>query len=55
MELNDFNWARTYIRQRNLRTGKVASTKQLVDDLKKEAANGYDAIVIATDTILGEA
>ncbi|UVW16197.1 DNA topoisomerase [Leuconostoc citreum] len=48
--LNDFNWARTYIRQRNLRTGKVASTKQLVDDLKKEAANGYDAIVIATDT-----
>ena len=49
-DLADFSWERTYIRQRNFRTGKIESTKQLVDDLKKEAKNGYDAIVIATDT-----
>lgn len=48
--LDDFSWERTYIRQRNLRTGKIESTKKLVDELKKEAKNGYDAIVIATDT-----
>jgi hypothetical protein len=48
--LSDFSWARTYIRQRNMRTGKVESTKKLIDDLKKESKSGYDAIVIATDT-----
>ena len=48
--LDDFSWERTYIRQRNLRTGKIESSKKLVDELKKEAKNGYDAIVIATDT-----
>lgn len=34
-DLADFSWERTYIRQRNFRTGKTESTKQLVDDLKK--------------------
>ncbi|GMA69517.1 topoisomerase [Leuconostoc litchii] len=48
--LDDFSWARTYIRQRNMRTGKVESTKKLIDELKKESKLGYDAIVIATDT-----
>ncbi|MCO6183680.1 DNA topoisomerase [Leuconostoc fallax] len=48
--LSDFSWARTYIRQRNMRTGKIESTKKLVDELKKESQTGYDAIVIATDT-----
>lgn len=49
-DLNDFSWERTYIRQRNMRTGKTESTKKLIDDLKKEVKTGYDAIVIATDT-----
>ncbi|MBZ1513746.1 DNA topoisomerase [Leuconostoc mesenteroides] len=48
--LEDFSWARTYIRQRNIRTGKIESTKKLIDELKKESKSGYDAIVIATDT-----
>lgn len=26
-QLSDFSWARTYIRQRNMRTGKIESTK----------------------------
>jgi len=49
-DLNDFSWERTYIRQRNMRTGKTESTKKIIDELKKEAKTGYDAIVIATDT-----
>ncbi|WP_188356190.1 DNA topoisomerase [Leuconostoc falkenbergense] len=48
--LEDFSWARTYIKQRNLRTGKIESTKKLIDDLKKESKAGFDAIIIATDT-----
>ena len=48
--LEDFSWARTYIRQRNIRTGKIESTKKLIGELKKESKSGYDAIVIATDT-----
>ncbi|QEA59382.1 DNA topoisomerase III [Leuconostoc koreense] len=48
--LEDFSWARTYIRQRNMRTGKIESTKKLIDELKKESKSGYDAIIIATDT-----
>lgn len=48
--LDDFSWQRTYIRQRNMRTGKTESTKKIIDDLKKEAQSGYDAIIIATDT-----
>lgn len=48
--LDDLNWARTYIRSRNPRTGRSESTKKLVDELKVESKRGYDALVIATDT-----
>lgn len=48
--LSDFSWERTYIKSRNLRTGKLESTKKLIDDLRKEIRQGYDAVVIATDT-----
>ncbi|GAK30271.1 DNA topoisomerase [Weissella oryzae SG25] len=49
-QLSDFSWQRDYIKTRNLRTGRLESTKKLVDELKKESRRGYDAIVIATDT-----
>ena len=48
--LADFKWQRTYIRSRNLRTGKSESSKKLLDELKAESKKGYDALVIATDT-----
>jgi DNA topoisomerase-3 len=45
-----FSWQYTYIKSNNPRTGKKESTKPLLDALKKQSANGFDAIVIATDT-----
>ncbi|QBO36623.1 type IA DNA topoisomerase [Periweissella cryptocerci] len=48
--LADLSWARTYIRNRNPRTGRSESTKKLVDEIKVESKRGYDALVIATDT-----
>jgi DNA topoisomerase-3 len=48
-DLTQFNWTNTYIKSKNLRTGKIESTKSLIDDLKKQA-QGMDALVIATDT-----
>ena len=49
-QISDFKWQRTYIRNRNLRTGKSESTKKIVDEIKAESKKGYDALVIATDT-----
>lgn len=49
-QISDFKWQRTYVRNRNLRTGKLESTKKIVDDIKAESKKGYDALVIATDT-----
>ncbi|CAK1253725.1 DNA topoisomerase [Fructobacillus cardui] len=49
-DLNQFNWKRTYIVSKNPRTGKLESTKSLLDDFKKKASQGFDGIVIATDT-----
>jgi len=49
-QVTDFNWQRTYTRSKNLRTGRIESTKKLLDELKAESKQGYDALVIATDT-----
>lgn len=46
---SEMNWHKTYQRGKNPRTGKVESTKSLVEDIKKAASNAK-AIVIATDT-----
>ena len=42
-------WAKTPIRAKNPRTGKVETTQGLLDNLKQSSADA-DAIVIATDT-----
>ncbi|QOD85843.1 type IA DNA topoisomerase [Weissella viridescens] len=45
-QLNDLNWQRTYIRTRT----KGTTNKQLLDQIKAELKQGYDGIIIATDT-----
>lgn len=47
-DLTQFSWQNTYIKGKNLRTGKVESTKKIIDELKQQAAS-VDALVIATD------
>lgn len=47
-DLSAFAWKNTYIKGKNPRTGKVESTKSLIEDLKVKV-QGMDAIVIATD------
>ncbi len=42
-DLSQMNWSRTYIKGRN-------GTKALLDDLRRQARSGYDALIIATDT-----
>lgn len=49
-QLDQMNWQRTYLKQRQPRTGRLKSTKSELVDLKKESQRHYDAIVIATDT-----
>lgn len=48
-DVSKINWAKTPIKAKNPRTGKVETTKGLLDNLKQASA-GADAIVIATDT-----
>lgn len=47
-DLDQFAWKNTYIKSKNLRTGKLESTKSLLDEIKQQAQKA-DAIVIATD------
>ncbi|MCW0953121.1 DNA topoisomerase [Weissella ceti] len=47
-DLSQFAWKNTYIKSKNLRTGKIESTKKLLDELKLQAKQ-VDALVIATD------
>lgn len=47
-DLSQFAWKNTYVKSKNLRTGKLESTKSLLDEIKRQAVS-VDAIVIATD------
>lgn len=47
-DLDQFAWKNTYIKSKNLRTGKLESTKALLDGIKQQAQKA-DAIIIATD------
>lgn len=49
-QLTEMNWQRTYLKQRQLKTGRLKSTKTELTDLQQESRKNYDAIVIATDT-----
>ena len=49
-DLKLFKWKNSYIKTKNPRTGKMTSHKSTVEDIKKTASKGFDAIVIATDT-----
>lgn len=46
---SELNWKKTYQKGKNPRTGKVETTKSLVDSIK-QASSDANAIVIATDT-----
>jgi DNA topoisomerase-3 len=48
--LDDLDWSRTYAASRSPRGGRATSTRQLILDLKKLSKQGFDALVIATDT-----
>ncbi|KAA8435057.1 DNA topoisomerase [Weissella sagaensis] len=49
-QLDEMNWQRTYLKQRQPRTGRLKSTKTELTELQQESKNNYDALVIATDT-----
>lgn len=49
-QLDEMNWQRTYLKQRQPRTGRLKSTKTELTELRQESKNKYDALVIATDT-----
>ncbi|NLS37792.1 hypothetical protein GHU05_02440 [Fructobacillus tropaeoli] len=49
-DLTQISWQRTYIVSKNPKTGKQERTRPLLEGLKKEADQVFDAIVIATDT-----
>lgn len=46
---SELNWKKSYQKGKNPRTGKIETTKSLVDSIKDEAKNAK-SIVIATDT-----
>lgn len=49
-QLDDMSWQRTYLKQRQPRTGRLKSTKTELTALQQESKQNYDALVIATDT-----
>ncbi|MDR0899907.1 MAG: type IA DNA topoisomerase [Lactobacillaceae bacterium] len=47
--LEDIRWQKTYVKSKNLKTGRIETTKKLLDEIGV-LSKASDAVVIATDT-----